>query len=210
MDLTDLPEVIAKELNTFNQRIIGRYTDHLLAYIQHQKLNKYSYESMPLSGVQFRCLWTPITNTKAATTVSDTDMLLSRLEKGRLPFFLRSVFVAMSRNKANDLDKFGCVDELKSSCRSGISVMSECVPTMKVNDIILNNFVVDFYCHGQRTTLILENRISDSHLFHKLHSFELLLRSIVAILDKESLEAKYFSGLVKRFNDQIDETFMKK
>ena len=104
--------------------------------------------------------------------------MLGQFQRNRLPFSLRSAFVAPALSSADHGDAFGSIDELKMTSRSSISVMDSCVPVLGAGVDAVNNYVVDFYTHGQYEPIVSENRIEEFTLFNKLRSFSLLLRTM--------------------------------
>lgn len=95
------------------------------------------------------------------------------------PVIARSSFVALSGFG----DTFASISDLTDSVRAGVFLERAAVPHLPVGkETNLNSYLLDFYRHGEVSTLVRQNRIRRSDIWFALEEFNLILGTIVSSL----------------------------
>jgi hypothetical protein len=98
---------------------------------------------------------------------------------------VRSPFVALSGH----CDEFSSIQELCGTTRGGLFLDPQMVPIFDLHDeetTFLNSYLLDFYKHGQKSALVLYNKIQEDDLFDELQNFSLVLKALSAAMQRRA------------------------
>lgn len=124
----------------------------------------------------------------------------------------RSAFVANSGHA----DSFHSVEELARTCRSGLHLNENVIPSMSrfitapsqvsENTFALNAYLLDFYTHGQVAALAAANGIRRGDVWYLLQDFTLSLMTIRTVLEQLLLKASQEAAQANNgANGEMDE-----
>lgn len=113
-------------------------------------------------------------------------------------------------------DSFQDVEDLLCSTREGMLFERALLPVYDCG-YTKNAYLVDFYKHGQRQPLVLENGLRDSELYDRIHNFCHALKVIKEAMVRRvgegvgaaqrQIVADAFSDLQDAYTDKFDKTF---
>jgi hypothetical protein len=134
---------------------------------------------------------------------------LCSLAKDAKRFSVRSSFLACAgtMNGGHDDASFGSLKDISQSCRSLIYVDTASIPTVNSMPQAINNYIVDYYRHGQFQAILKQNRLSDRVAYDNINDFSLVLKTIVTALethDSDWFFTRYMHGLSDRFRRKFN------
>ncbi|KAF8146445.1 hypothetical protein K438DRAFT_507113 [Mycena galopus ATCC 62051] len=167
--LPDLPKPVRDVLEQHDRIILETFTGYALASAAQLGPDNL----LPLSKTSY-----------PDTPQSECSMLRTRLRDTAVRVTARSSFVANSGHT----DTFSSVEELARSARSDLHLNGNSIPSMKHlvshDGHLLNAYLLDFYVHGQVSTLAKANGIRRGDVWYLLQDFSLSLRTIQTSLKK--------------------------
>ena len=174
--LKPLSKSICESLDKHGQNVLNIFTTYVLAYSKEHESRLGPGDSLPLSGIRFR---------KADGAPDKQSRLNQYLEGTATKVTARSIFVA---NSGHD-DQFGTVSELARTVRQGVYLNEHAIPSMTHlvtgrKEYDLNAYLLDFYTHGQRVSLIKANGIRANDVWYLLDDFALTLALMKAALEQ--------------------------
>lgn len=163
--LPPLPTRAATILHQHNQQTLSTYQTYVATFID-QHIH-HEDDRLPTTGVAFGAKTYP--TTKVAGQLSAVK--------------IRSPFVALSGAG----DDFTSIHDLCSSVRSGVFLEEDVIPYIPVHSETdaeppLNAWLLDFFKHGDVSTLEKANGIRRSDIWFMLNDFSLVLATIIASL----------------------------
>ncbi|KAJ6541715.1 hypothetical protein B0H19DRAFT_1239495 [Mycena capillaripes] len=169
--LPDLPKPVRDIFVHHNQQILETFTGyaHVCAAQQFElDLNVSQDNVLPLSKTSYPRI-----------RQSAPSVLRTRLRDKAVHVIARSPFVANSGHT----DKFNSVEELSRSTRNGLHLNNNAIPSLKYlvrskGEHVLNAYLLDFYIHGQVSTLAKANGIRRGDVWYLLQDFSLALTTI--------------------------------
>ena len=129
---------------------------------------------LPLSKIQY-----------CGTDVDSSSEFRIHVKNNAIPVTVRSSFVANSGHG----DSFANVFELLQTLRTGINLNAHAIPSMSHltassscdkhdKKHMMNAYLLDFYIHGQVSTLALANGIRRGDIWYLLQDFSLALLTV--------------------------------
>ncbi|KAJ6520487.1 hypothetical protein C8R45DRAFT_1205447 [Mycena sanguinolenta] len=171
--LPDLPKPVRDVWKYHNQQILDTFTGYALACSAQLEIEVGQDNRLPLSKICYARLEQP-----------DHSILRTRLRDTAVRVVARSAFVANSGHT----DVFGSVDELARSTRNDLHLTDNSIPSLNhltsQGEHLLNAYLLDFYIHGQASTLAKANGIRRGDVWYLLQDFSLSLRTIQTSLRK--------------------------
>lgn len=173
--LPDLPKPVRKVLEHHDQKILETFTGYALACSAQLAMEVGQATALPLSKTAY-------------PQHSDPSIVRTCLEQTAIHVVARSPFVANSGHP----DRFNSVEELVQSTRNDLHLNNNSIPSMKhlmsKGGHLLNAYLLDFYMHGQVSTLAKANGIRRGDIWYLLQDFEMSLRTIQVALKKLLME----------------------
>ncbi|KAJ7045103.1 hypothetical protein C8F04DRAFT_1343667 [Mycena alexandri] len=168
--LPDLPESVREVFESHNQQIIRTFSGYALACAaQLEMKSDVDHNCLPLSKISY-----------PGSPQADPCILRSRLRETAIHVVARSLFAANSGHT----DEFTSVEELSRSARNGLYLNNNAIPSLKPlttrdGEHVLNAYLLDFFIHGQVSTLANANGIRRGDVWYLLQDFSLTLATIV-------------------------------
>lgn len=166
--LPPLPEFARNILILHEKEILRIFTSYATTFASQHQAKIGPDNALPLSGVQY-------------PGSEESSPFRVHLLNNAIPVVVRSLFVA---NSGHD-DSFESVSELTTTARSGLNLNGHAIPSMSYlttgyNDLEhqLNAYILDFYIHGQVSTLGSANGIRKGDIWYLLQDFMLTLLAI--------------------------------
>jgi hypothetical protein len=166
--LPPLPETARNVLILHEKEILRTFTSYATTFASQHQAKIGPDNVLPLSGLQY-------------PGSEELSPFRVHLSNNAIPVIVRSLFVA---NSGHD-DSFKNVSELTTTARSGLNLNSHSIPSMSHlttghNDLEhqLNAYILDFYIHGQVSTLVSANGIRSGDIWYLLQDFTLTLKAI--------------------------------
>lgn len=182
--LPPLPKVARKVLVSHDNEILRVFTGYVLTYA-----TQYSDQLGPDNGLPFSGQSFPSDSAAVLTP------FMQHLRSTALRVVARSAFVANSGHG----DTFHSIKELTQTCRRGIHLNENAIPSMShitgtagrsnSNTYALNAHLLDFYMHGQVQALAKANGIRRGEVWFILQDFTLSLMTIRSVLEQLLLKA---------------------
>lgn len=175
--LSPLPKSICQALNKHDQDALDIFIAYVVAYSKEHDSRLGPGDCLPLSGIRY-------TNADGAS--DEQPRLNQYLERTAVKVVARSIFVANSGHG----DHFGTISELARTVRQGVYLNEHVIPstthlaTGGTKEYELNAYLLDFYTHGQKASLIRANGIRENDVWHLLEDFSLALASVKAALEQ--------------------------
>ncbi|KAF8958161.1 hypothetical protein BDZ97DRAFT_66327 [Flammula alnicola] len=177
--LPPLPAVARKVLVAHDEEILRIFSGYAFAFAKGLGEDD---NTLPLSGVR-------VCGNDAHG--SKPSPFHKYLQSTAIPVIVRSPFVANSGHG----DSFKSVPELTRTSRAGLNLNGHAIPSMShlTHDIgdegnslehRLNAHILDFYIHGQVSTLARANCIRRGDVWYLLEDFALTLMTVKAALEK--------------------------
>ncbi|KAF8636971.1 hypothetical protein AX17_003132 [Amanita inopinata Kibby_2008] len=175
--LPPLPEDIRNALSKHNQEILNIFTSYVFAYTREHNSRLGPDDRLPLSRIQYANSGNPSVN---------ESPLNQHLAKTAIPVIARSAFAANSGHG----DEFHSVRELAQTVRDGVYLNEQAIPSMSHligsgdEEHDLNAYLLDFYIHGQKASLVKANGIRPNDVWYFLEDFSLTLSLMKAALEQ--------------------------
>jgi hypothetical protein len=173
--LPDLPEPVREVFLYQDQKILDTFTGYALACAARLEMDpEVGQDSLlPLSKTSYPRILSQQPHSP------NTCILRACLEGAAVRVVARSPFVANSGHG----DKFGGVEELAHTTRSSLHLNNNAIPslghlTTSEGGHVLNAYLLDFYIHGQVSTLAKANGIRRGDVWYLLQDFSLTLTTI--------------------------------
>ncbi|KAJ3508806.1 hypothetical protein NLJ89_g5556 [Agrocybe chaxingu] len=190
--LPPLPEIARTALLDHDRQILQIFQGYALAYATQYVATLGADVTLPLSNVQY---------TAKSTDIQEQSVFSTYLKENAIRPSIRSLFVATSGIG----DSFRSVLELTQTAHSGLKLHSHAIPSMSQfvvgpdnkYDLLehgLNAYILDFWTHGQVTTLARANGIRRGDIWYNLQDFYLTLLAIRASLQQLMTEALSFNA----------------
>ncbi|KAF8812130.1 P-loop containing nucleoside triphosphate hydrolase protein [Phlegmacium glaucopus] len=176
--LPPLPGAARKVLVQHDAEILRIFEGCALAFATKSAGEMDTDDVLPLSKIRY-----------CGTDVDSSSEFRKYLKNNAIPVTVRSSFVANSGHG----DSFADVFELTQTSRSGINLNAHAIPSMthltassssKHDEHMLNAYLLDFYLHGQVSTLVDANAIRRGDIWYLLQDFSLTLLTVKAALQK--------------------------
>jgi len=166
--LPPLPETARNVLILHEKEILRTFTSYATTFATQHQAKIGPDNVLPLSGFQY-------------LGSEEPSPFRVHLSNNAIPVVVRSLFVA---NSGHD-DSFRDVSELTTTARSGLNLNGHAIPSMShlatgYNDLEhqINAYILDFYIHGQVSTLVSANGIRSGDIWYLLQDFALTLKAI--------------------------------
>jgi ATP-dependent RNA helicase DDX60 len=182
--LPPLPEAARNVLIEHDAEILRIFEGCALAFATNSAAEIGIDDVLPLSKIRY-----------CGTDVDSSSEFRKHLKKSAIPVTVRSSFVANSGHG----DSFENVFELMQTSRSGINLNAYAIPSMSHltasssgrhhEEHMLNAYLLDFYIHGQASTLAHANAIRKGDIWYLLQDFSLTLLTVKSALQKLLLQA---------------------
>ncbi|CAA7261143.1 unnamed protein product [Cyclocybe aegerita] len=180
--LPPLPEIARTALLDHDKQILQIFQGYALAYATQYAATLGPDVTLPLSKLQYAA---------KSGDIQEDSVFLTHLKENAIRPSIRSLFVATSGIG----DSFHSVLELTQTALSGLKLYSHAIPSMSQfvvgpdneYDILehgLNAYILDFWIHGQVTTLARANGIRRGDIWYNLQDFYLTLLAIRASLQQ--------------------------
>ncbi|KAJ7917141.1 hypothetical protein B0H13DRAFT_2231514 [Mycena leptocephala] len=173
--LPDLPEPVREVLLYQDQKILDTFTGYALACAARLEMDpEVGQDSLlPLSKSSYPRILSQQPHSP------NSCILRACLEDTAVRVVARSPFVANSGHG----DKFGGVEELAHTTRNSLHLNNNAIPslghlTTSESGHVLNAYLLDFYIHGQVSTLAKANGIRRGDVWYLLQDFSLTLTTI--------------------------------
>jgi len=178
--LPPLPDEAQKALKAHDREILHIFTGYARAFVTQYKDKLGADETLPLSGERVK-----------RHETSNCNPFRGHLQSNAIPVHVRSAFVANSGHG----DSFENVEELTHTARAGLHLNGHAIPSMsqfthaatnksEAFQHTLNAHILDFYIHGQVTTLDRANGIRRGDVWYILQDFDLTLAVVKSSLEQ--------------------------
>ena len=182
--LPPLPEAARKVLIDHDAEILRIFEGYALAYATKSAGEMGVDDVLPLSKIRY-----------CGTDVDSSSEFRKHIKNNAIPVMVRSSFVANSGHG----DSFANVFELMQTSRTGINLNAHAIPSMShlttsLSDKhdeqhMMNAYLLDFYIHGQVSTLAHANGIRRGDIWYLLQDFTLTLLTVKVALQQLLLKA---------------------
>jgi len=187
--LPPLPEAARKVLIEHDAEILRIFEGYALAFATKSAAEMGVDDVLPLSKIRY-----------CGTDVDSSSEFRKHLRNNAIPVIVRSSFVANSGHG----DSFANVFELMQTSRSGINLNAHAIPSMshltasstrsdskhdEQQQHMMNAYLLDFYIHGQVSTLAHANGIRRGDIWYLLQDFTLTLLTVKVSLQQLLLKA---------------------
>ena len=171
--LPPLPPAARKVLKEHNREVLRIFAGYAFTYASQHASRLPMDDQLPLSGSRI-----------TATSSEEHHPILDNLEEQKIATTVRSAFVA---NSGHD-DNFDSVAELVQSSRPGVHLNKHSIPSFdgladRGEELPLNAYLLDFWIHGQKQTILRANGIKEGDFWYLLNDFALTLQTIVITLE---------------------------
>jgi ATP-dependent RNA helicase DDX60 len=208
--LPPLPEAARKVLIDHDAEILRIFEGYALAFATKSAGEMGVDDVLPLSKIRY-----------CGTDVDSSSEFRKHIKDNAIPVIVRSSFVANSGHG----DSFANVFELMQSSRSGINLNAHAIPSMshltassssddtkhgeqQQQQHMMNAYLLDFYIHGQVSTLALANGIRKGDIWYLLQDFTLTLLTVKMALQQLLLKAskdRKAEGTVEMDDDEDED-----
>lgn len=176
--LPPLPKNARAVLQKHNEDMLKVFVTYAKAFVTRYRQDLGPDTTLPFSHYSY-----PTHNSPE----SSTNPFLSKLHEQTLRLGVRSAFVANSGHS----DDFRSISELCRTARSGLHLNDHAIPTMEPFldsdddfSFALNAYILDFYIHGQPSSLVNANGIRPNDLWYLLQDFSLALKATRSSLEE--------------------------
>ena len=171
--LPALPPAAVEVLKEHNREVLRIFAGYAFTYASQHAPHLPMDDQLPLSGFRI-----------TATPSDEQHPIIDILEEQKISTTVRSAFVA---NSGHD-DNFGTVAELVQSSRPGVHLNKNSIPSFdglvdRGEELSLNAYLLDFWIHGQKQTILKANGIREGDFWYLLKDFALTLQTIVVTLE---------------------------
>ena len=171
--LPPLPSQAVKVLKEHNREVLRIFAGYAFTYASQHASQLPMDDQLPLSGYRI-----------TATPDKEHHHILDTLEEQKIPTTVRSAFVANSGHG----DNFGSVAELVQSSRPGVHLNKNTIPSFdglldRGEELLMNAYLLDFWIHGQKQTILRANGIREGDFWYLFNDFALALQTIVVALE---------------------------
>ena len=190
--LPPLPEAARKVLIEHDAEILRIFEGYALAFATKSAAEMGVDDVLPLSKIRY-----------CGTDVDSSSEFRKHIKNNAIPVIVRSSFVANSGHG----DSFANVFELMQTSRSGINLNAHAIPSMSHltaspsdkydEQHMMNAYLLDFYIHGQVSTLAHANGIRRGDIWYLLQDFTLTLLTVKVALQQLLLKASKDSETIK-------------
>lgn len=190
--LPPLPEAARKVLIEHDAEILRIFEGYALAFATKSAAEMGVDDVLPLSKIRY-----------CGTDVDSSSEFRKHIKNNAIPVIVRSSFVANSGHG----DSFANVFELMQTSRSGINLNAHAIPSMSHltaspsdkydEQHMMNAYLLDFYIHGQVSTLAHANGIRRGDIWYLLQDFALTLLTVKVALQQLLLKASKDSETIK-------------
>jgi len=196
--LPPLPEAARKVLVEHDAEILRIFEGYALAFATRSAEEMGVDDVLPLSKIRY-----------CGTDVDSSSEFRKHIKNNAIPVIVRSSFVANSGHG----DSFANVFELTQTSRSGINLNAHAIPSMahltassgdKHDEHMLNAYLLDFYIHGQVSTLAHANAIRRGDIWYLLQDFALTLLTVKAALQQLLLKASKETSVAEETAEATD------
>ena len=198
--LPPLPEAVRKVLIEHDAEILRIFEGYALAFATKSAGEMGVDDVLPLSKIRY-----------CGTDVDSSSEFRKHIKKNAIPVIVRSSFVANSGHG----DSFTNVFELMQTSRSGINLNAHAIPSMSHltasssdkhgEQHMMNAYLLDFYIHGQVSTLAHANGIRRGDIWYLLQDFALTLLIVKNALQQLLLKASKDKMAVGADDDDDDD-----
>ena len=181
--LPPLPEAAQNALIEHDVKILRIFEGyaHAFATKSAAEMGVDSDDVLPLSKIRY-----------CGTDVDSSSEFRQHLKNNAIPVIVRSSFAANSGHG----DSFTNVFELMQTSRSGINLNAHAIPSMthlitasSSDEHMMNAYLLDFYIHGQVSTLAHANGVRRGDVWYLLQDFNLTLLTVKMALQQLLLKA---------------------
>lgn len=171
--LPPLPPQAVKVLKEHNREVLRIFAGYAFTYASQHASHLPMDDQLPLSGYRI-----------TATPNTEHHRILDYLEEQKIPTTVRSAFVANSGHG----DHFDTVAELVQSSRLGVHLNKHTIPSFdglvdRGEELRVNAYLLDFWIHGQKPTILRANGIREGDFWYLFNDFALTLQTIVVALE---------------------------
>ena len=198
--LPPLPEAARKVLLEHDAETLRIFEGYALAFATESAAEMGVDDVLPLSKIRY-----------CGTDVDSSSEFRQHVRNNAIPVVVRSSFAANSGHG----DSFSEVFELMQSSRAGINLNAHAIPSMSHltasssgdgQQHMMNAYLLDFYIHGQVSTLAHANGIRRGDVWYLLQDFTLTLLTVKMALQQLLLKAsKETEGAAKTEDDDDDD-----
>ncbi|KAF8155693.1 hypothetical protein B0H34DRAFT_506081 [Crassisporium funariophilum] len=182
--LPPMPSAAQKVLFEHDCEILRIFTGYAFAFAMQSKAQLGTDDTLPLSKIRYQ-----------GTDLDVSCPFRTLCKETAIQVVVRSAFVA---NSGHD-DSFSSIFELTQTSRQGLNLNGHAIPSMshllaaknKGDDTshMLNAHILDFYVHGQVSTLANANGIRRGDVWYLLQDFNITLLTVKAALQQLMLKA---------------------
>ena len=182
--LPPLPEAARKVLIEHDAEILRIFEGYALAFATKSAAEMGVDDVLPLSKIRY-----------CGTDVDSSSEFRKHVKDNAIPVIVRSSFVANSGHG----DSFANVFELMQTSRTGINLNAHAIPSMSHltasssdkhdEQHMMNAYLLDFYIHGQVSTLAHANGIRRGDIWYLLQDFALTLLTVKVSLQQLLLKS---------------------
>jgi hypothetical protein len=180
--LPPLPEAARKVLLEHDEDILRIFEGYALAFATKSAAEMGVDDVLPLSKIRY-----------CGTDVDSSSQFRQHIKNNAIPVIVRSSFVANSGHG----DSFANVFELTQTSRSGINLNAHAIPSVSHltasssgdEQHMMNAYLLDFYIHGQVSTLAHANGIRRGDIWYLLQDFTMTLSTVKTALQQLLLKA---------------------
>ena len=204
--LPPLPEAARKVLVEHDAEILRIFEGYALAYATISAREMGVDDVLPLSKIRY-----------CGTDVDSSSEFRKHLKNNAIPVTVRSSFVANSGHG----DSFANVFDLMQTSRTGINLNAHAIPSMSHltassssdkhdEQHMINAYLLDFYIHGQVSTLALANGIRKGDIWYFLQDFSLTLLTVKTALQQllsKASKDRVAEGTVEMEDDNSHEFY---
>ncbi|CAG8674010.1 7842_t:CDS:2 [Gigaspora margarita] len=176
--LQKLPKETKNILKEHNKRILEIYTDYVIAFTRQNMENLGPDNCLPLSKFELP--------PKQLNDNAQKCNLIEKLNSMAIPFSDRSPFIAMCGSIG---DEFINIEDLCEHIHHKIYLDLHSIPYIKIDEN-LNAYLLDFFSHGQETTLNKANGIRPGEVWQCLKNFDFVLQTIITSLKVQNIESE--------------------
>jgi hypothetical protein len=172
--LESLPKAHSYAMKEHNKQVLAVFEMYIIHFCKQSGKKLGRDIILPLSKISFHGNYS-----------DNNSNLYKAMNHQRILVNARSPFVALSGLG----DQFSSVEDLIGSIRNGIYLDWSALPVIRTEgdnsqEIILNAYIMDFFCHGSLKALYRSNQIRPGDAWQLLKDFSLILKTITVALEK--------------------------
>eukprot|EP01128_Nolandella_sp_AFSM9_P007051 TRINITY_DN3766_c0_g1_i2.p1 TRINITY_DN3766_c0_g1~~TRINITY_DN3766_c0_g1_i2.p1 ORF type:complete len:1338 (-),score=435.58 TRINITY_DN3766_c0_g1_i2:267-3875(-) len=193
--LEPLPEWISAVIERHNRKAGFLYRQYLFNVSQLLESRVGKATSLPLSKTDFK---------KDEVVPTAPSTLLSSITDTTIPYTMSSTFRALQGKG----DQFDTIEELVTGVREGVHVDRESIPYTDYNpNTLLNRYGMDFFEHGQLSSIEQANRLRAGEAWTSLKSFMVVLLAIASAVEEIAQPDDVFAKLMREIAEEFKEKF---